>query len=785
MALGIFIGIGILIVLYVISMLLYFAIRKRWSSAKYAVELLFVLAALCFSLGVKMAIFISLADKATIGSGIAVFFQTIYAGIGGLGFEGLGEYDLSTNVICCLYPGSSVYAGLMFVSVMTAKASYEIYSGMLLLLLRIRRVLKCYREKTDVCIFTAATEDSLLLANSINERYKSEKKDVKIIFAGESLEAFEKKDPEHREIMANGYLYWPYLKARNNKRVSIINRLGLKIYRNTPSSEKDKMQKIMIFALENNEKLSGLEVKNGSVVFEEIESILRTTKGKKYLDAIIDFYILTDSSINYEYYQRETESIIHSVLQSEVNGEKNPAERYKKHFQMHTVNEAVLAGKDLALKRIEMYKKEEKEGNKSIFLADNKPIAQNGNVYRAMVLGFGKIGEESMKNLFIDSAYIYNTPEERGYSSQFIADIYDTKTDEKSGVFSMTHPLFVCTDYCDDNVIDDESMQKLYGEKLDKIYKKYYDGSLKNAYSREEFYKLMGFPILHFHTTPCFGLSFIEFLDTKMGADISEDGVKNKIFAYNSFIVTLGDDELNITIANALIDDFKHEIYRLDEETSKNIPLQTIYVNVRDENNYGRINWTEEDERRFPGLKVVLFGKRTDLYSYAGIVDVEKSVKYNLGYNMIQSDDNFVRFKDAIDPKQKDKDYFPVIRELTNKMNKLAADQREAYEKWYEISMFLKESNDAAGRFGPYFSHYFSERKKLPGDDFSLLAELEHNRWNRFHIANGWTYAYYHGYEKKNRRSNKEHTCLCPYASLDYDTRCYDLINVAMSCEKD
>ena len=73
----------------------------------------------------------------------------------------------------------------------------------------------------------------------------------------------------------------------------------------------------------------------------------------------------------------------------------------------------------------------------------------------------------------------------------------------------------------------------------------------------------------------------------------------------------------DIKIANAIISDLTRE----SKFAFKPGFLQTVYVNVRNPRNLGRVLWTSEDKARYPQIKVVLFGESTDLYSYSRIID--------------------------------------------------------------------------------------------------------------------------------------------------------------------
>ena len=76
--------------------------------------------------------------------------------------------------------------------------------------------------------------------------------------------------------------------------------------------------------MDTNEKLSGLESVNSDIVFNEISilaskliSEVKINQGDKeevkYIfnkASIVNFYILADNDINYEFYKREVEKIV-------------------------------------------------------------------------------------------------------------------------------------------------------------------------------------------------------------------------------------------------------------------------------------------------------------------------------------------------------------------------------------------------------------------------------------------------------------------------------------------
>ncbi len=238
---GILLAVATTVVAYILLMTLYFAFRRKYPSAKYSIEITFACLAMLLSVAVKLAVLPFLTiEGGTDGYGIDDYmgyaFSAIYSMIGGLSFEGLpyGVDSISQGLNVCLYYGSSILAGLIILSVITAKASYEIFSLVMIRVLKNRRT---------VYVFNSLTPDSLLLATNIAEHHKNELKQYKeskrkneacakptkplILFAGSNIPAFTRSDSLCREIMSQSFYYYSVMKGADTKH-SLLTRLGLR-----------------------------------------------------------------------------------------------------------------------------------------------------------------------------------------------------------------------------------------------------------------------------------------------------------------------------------------------------------------------------------------------------------------------------------------------------------------------------------------------------------------------------------------------------------------------------
>ncbi len=758
--LGAFIGIICILALYGAGMLVYFAVKKKYPNAKYWVEFLIIGVALSFSIAVKIAI-LFVVDESEVGafaSGFANILHALYSGFGGLTFEGLDKpSEVGGAVLQCLYTGTSVYASLIFFSVITATANYEIFSRV--------RLFFTYKKNKDIFVFTAVTEDALALAESI----ENENKNNVIIFTGEELDGFDRKNELHREIMSKGYLYWSFYKNKKGTRASIITRLKLFVandaledvainrmakYTMLRLTTGKQFGRIHFFALSNNARLSGLESVNSSIVFDEIKVLtsryLTSSTFAFYARPIVNFYILTDSTVNYSAYSTAKEVAIKEGLKEcGLLENEELLNELSLHFQLNVINDAVLGGKDLAKKRT-------LEFDDSLLL--NDVIPNCNNEYKALVLGFGQTGQQAMKQLFINTSYV----NENHIPSKFVADVYDEYCG-KFGLFESTHPSFICN-------YDGKEESVNYQKLLDA-----YDLDGKENEFAEVIDKWMGFPRIMFHEGSAFSINF--------ASKTSNMSLKDD---YKAFIIALGSDEDNVCLANSLLETLKYGIVECKEEKTE---VQTIYVNVRDEKNRHLINWTEDDKKRFLNLKVVAFGAKNDIYSYEAIVEEKEAKAVNFGYNLLSNgqDKRYLTDMQNVfdDEKNLEKDYEENLRKIRSAilLDEASFDSTQKTLKWLNIGIFVKESNKAAALFKPYFRARLNDVNGTMGRTIVTLANLEHVRWDRFHMANGWIYGNYNKEQTALYKRLKRHNCLIPFEALGEYKR-YDITSIAISYDK-
>lgn len=849
---GILLGVVALVAVYALTMWGYFALRRKMPGAKFFVEIVIMGVAVLFSFCVKFTVYV-LQEGIDVEDGAAAVFFAVYKAVAGLALDGIDSVSQLGGLVNCLYSGVSLYAVLVFFSVISAKASYETYSYFALRLLG-----SAMKDGTDIYIFMTATEDALALADDIAAREiyakeNDEKPDLRtriarvplrvkamfggkklengkkrrciIIFSGDGIGVFDRKDPLHREIMARGYYYWNFDKVKYGSEKSLLKRLHICKDNAGGGSRKERDVEYNFFALALNADLKGSEATNADRIYDEVAAMTDEAIAGKAPFVKASFYFMVASEINYEAYKRRMNDVVrdHLILSDidtnrldsalaaefycELDKEaantrdKDKIERIKrelfckkcakviqKYCALYAFSEAKLAVKTLIEGRTKLFEKAvAEEDGKDAPAADRLPLADfvgNGREYRAMVLGFGKTGQLALNAVFMDTAYL----DEEGNQPLFKADIYDMVADD--GLFSSEHPMYLCAS-ADDScspMSDQEFAKKTkyQSEKVEKAFmpivqerqdrlkklkaEKQPVGALKE-YKIDDVVGKMRLPQLVFHKVSCFDPGFFDELEGESGGDdIKAPGKKKRKQEYNAYIIALGDDESNVAMANALLDDFKHE-NRIFQDGNV-----IVYVNIRDSRNRCRISWDDQDITLSKGhINVVLFGDASDMYTYRNIVDTEDDKKFNYAYQLLggYASDKEVneKFKTDIAPifkqgAQCSKDFAEKVNEVIDLLEtKVDDEQNEHYKKerdakWMECSMMDRESNYGAKRFGRFFAHMLEKPDSVNEALIKRLSEIEHIRWSRFHMAYGWIYS-----GEKNK-AIKEHNYLCPFEML-------------------
>lgn len=321
--------------LFLVSMFLYFVVRRRYAHCKWAVEIGFVGFAVLLAAGLNVFLYcFANRHDITFGSAVAYTFHGLFNGIGHLTFNGADSAaDALPYPFFCLYYGSALYAALMFFGILSAKANYEFFSKLVLLL---------PAAKKDVYVFTALNEETLMLAKSLAQHNAcpedgTRPKSCVVAFAIPTQKPFDRHDELCREVMSNGFYYWSYSpdvdkkvpwalrayrrlagqKGPTFEKQSIARALHL----NNRNCVQNKDNRFYVFAFDS-ENYIPKEEQNMATVFDDID---RRGASAKNDGLRINYVILTKRQVKYAAYDYKLRELrLNYYLQLKRQYDKSP-----------------------------------------------------------------------------------------------------------------------------------------------------------------------------------------------------------------------------------------------------------------------------------------------------------------------------------------------------------------------------------------------------------------------------------------------------------------------------
>jgi len=808
---GIIIAAFLLAGALVLTMYCYLNYCSKHPMRKLKAEVVVILIVCVASLAVRMAIgFASLPHDAFIG-GAESLLHGVLSTVAGLMLDGPSDpsdFELANGVLVCFYYGIIAYAGFVFLSVITVGISYEFYS-------RVQTAFMRCRKRCTYYIFTSVNKESLVLAEDIKKEEQAKKgHSYVILFFDRGEETFSRKNPLHRRIMQNGFYYFSEPRCTDKgETISFLSRFKFKVKHCLKDDIEENRGKLFyVFAMDNS---GDYEMDNADVIFDDLQATLKAyvyqKEGLSYneIPTVINYYVLTSGEVNYESYERRTKEILSKHLAGlpkdfywNASSEKpnSLGEYIDSEIQINVVNEATLSSHSLVLARNAHL------NNLGVNAFSLDSEADDCGAYRVAVIGFGKTGQYTMEELYTHTTKLIK--KDGGYvPTQFIADIYDTDIDEKSGLFAYNHPLFRCIDKKSAAGLSDTDSiiakaKSISGKAIETLYSEYMEKSGKSFDEAKEFIDAkMAFPIAIMHEDNAFGYPFLAEEGTEAAVLYAcKNGIRD-------FIVALGSDERNIATANMLIDSFRRLFLAESSSNEKcNLPHVKIYVNLIEERNRSLINWRWEEDSElyshpykqdekgelcdYPRLSVIPFGFREEMYSYSTLIEDYKDRIYNYGYNLLAA---------ALESGEKGNEKYDNFKSGINADYNKFRKETDAIDEWMKLSQYFRLSNKSARDFAiNYYKYKEAHSGSLSDEDWQYLIRLEHERWNRFFISHGWIYAPYYkninsadlsADEKKKaekkekglKRGVRQHNCLCPFDEMfDEKTKAYDRGNVEL-----
>ena len=633
--------------LLMLSIMAYFFFRRKFAYTKAIMEFVFIAAVLIFSVAVKAVVWgVNAGGTLTLSK----FFEALYTGIGGLTFEGLPDAATGvgkevSEISLILFYGAPLYAGIMTLFILSARASYEFYSK-----IRLKFVLN-----KNIYIITDLSEETIKLAESIR---KGDKKSL-IVFAGPRIAVFDRKNELCRRVMSNGMLYWSYAKKKKIKDGGIVSVKSIAaslsgcfgfgnkggVYRNVGNYKK----RIRVFAFASENHIP-LESENIDTVYDDVCTRI------EHKDSLrIEYYILIRDKIDYPAYQK----MVDELKEKFVKNSGMEKDKFNDFFNIKCWCEADMIGLQSFETLIENNFLEE--------LKDNKPLYM-------WSIGFGSRGEAIAREIYIKTANVEcQVTSKDGASIKFIprkffAEVFDKEAERIGGIFRANHPNYLLVTKNEENKINNickakknklkklkdtgiseedintvcrhiKSVGALFA-KPEKIFEGKYNESLPK-------------PIYRFRQTDCREFNFFDIIDKETGKDCAgltsgtastgaeilkllSDSVKgdykktkvetqwkkyfNGVYYPKVIVVATGDDDLNIQIANTVIQDVLQE---------SNTVSQYLLVHIADKNNNHRVIKPDSSY-----LKVLTVGNFNDIYQYKYISDEDPS-RYHFTYERI------------------------------------------------------------------------------------------------------------------------------------------------------
>ena len=691
-------------------------------------------------------------------------FVAIYSTLGSLSFD--GQPDSDVVAISIVYHATGFAEASLLAIIVTLNVSYPLYSTI--------RLFFKFKNTKDVYVFSAITDDTINLANDIAKKKKG---NCIIIFVNDESIAFDGKEEFHRRIREQRYFFINSIDATKNDSVSILKRLGL--------AKKDRSGEIHFLAMNTNEKKVGLETENSKIVLDEIAALSKIKNGKKIFE-IACFYVLTNNTVDYEFYDSKLEEL-------KVKGVK-----------LKIISESSLVGLDLSEKRRALETKRIEETG--LINGGNFNVEAPEKDYTAYIFGFGQTGQKALDNLFIDvsSLYLDKDCKDKDYRNKYVprgftAKVFDAYINNISNIYAKQHPSYVF--YAREAKNDEYKPINL--ERI----KDAYGDNFKNAEKRMKFPRI--------------------YLSNQNVKDIAFPNINFE--EVDAVVICLGNDEDNIEVANVLLKELRQQIVLKQKQ---GIYLE-VFVNIANSSNNKRVTefntklMSEDNAALFKNISVVTFGnldtpeedEAKGVYSYDQIIDDSKSqlfeaiYDYGTPFGNSKTEYKIAQSIKAIsdaddDPKDKDekgkkkiqarldvKDGLSKEKVWARHYRRLSSLYAAKFVKYYYYYYAYFFKNDLKEMFNKLFNVDYSEEDEIN----RYLAQLEHARWCRFTMMYGCIFVnnypvdnpadgslpqevFTKAEEQKEycKMVSKIHNCLLPYGikGLPEYLEKYDYFNV-------
>ena len=317
---------------------------------------------------------------------------------------------------------------------------------------------------------------------------------------------------------------------------------------------------------------------------------------------------------------------------------------------------------------------------------DGEAAAEPIKERRILCLGFGDTARKTVKALYANN------------NSNMVVDVVDSDISNKEGLLKRNHRGFYVTD---------ENPSKNGGM--------LFSGNVCPASGvAKELYEYSNLLTLRLREKTCMDREITDYIDQVV---LPTQTAVN----YDAIIIAMGDDERNITFFRSLITDAVQELIAGNSEGVQTSKIK-IFIHLREKYNGYRLYWNDKEDGAIKWkrggkecsitdyISVIPYGYKEDVFTYDEIVRDDEACAQNGAY------------AEAVNTEGKEIDWA---------------------EEWFKTSIYHKWSSKVCKNMYMYYGNMYrfaqaGENKKYMEDYRQIMALMEHRRWCRFMICNGF-----------------------------------------------
>ena len=450
-------------------------------------------------------------------------------------------------------------------------------------------------------------------------------------------------------------------------------------------------------------------VKFSELLSSEMKAFLRAVDGFVYAAASYVYYVCGDKAFMVEIEVKKDTPCDSEDAEKSKNAEKSAlcaCENAEKAEKSENDDEGVPCADENA-EKAENDKKAEKSAS-----AEKLEEVEDS---RVLCLGFGDTARKTIKALYANSM------------GNMVVDVLDKNLDNIIGSFKRNHPA-VYINYLNEDCGDNKNLFPPLARIPDKDAKDQ-EVPNKSASTHVKLYAYRELLTLQMRMKDCFDYGVAEYID-KVVLPTEVD------VNYHAVIIALGDDERNIAFFRSMMTDMVRELLETDAEKFEKMKAAfgsggkmrklRIFVHLREKYNGYRLYWnekrdaylkfnikgTEETVSIADFVEVIPYGFKEDVFTYDEMINDAEAQEQSCQYEIKTTgnkdvDSNAIWFKSTI------------------------------YNKW--SSKVSKNMYSFYGRM--HLEKQLSRAEEQETCEFFIHAAglMEHRRWCRFMICNGFT----------------------------------------------